>query len=171
MYEEGICRQSIPTLYPGLGLEVIQQLRGQNFAIYWPPPLRRQFLYKHFWPPLPPHLVHAVIAWPLTCQSRRKYAFIYLQVFLSKRQTFMIFHNLMWNYIRIWGRSQTTLTEFLLFLTTYPPALTFSMLWRLTESEHFWTTYLPCLVNIVCERPLWEIVFNAILISRNNDII
>ena len=23
----------------------------------------------------------------------------------------------------------------------------------LTKSEHFWTTYLPCLVNVVCEQP------------------
>ena len=31
-------------------LGVIQQLRGQNFAIFWPPsPLRRQFLYPERW--------------------------------------------------------------------------------------------------------------------------
>ena len=52
------------------------------------------------------------------------------------------------------GRSQTTLTRFWLFLTTYPPPLTFSMVWTLTWSGHFWTTYLPRLVNVVCERPL-----------------
>ena len=40
-----------------------------------------------------------------------------------------------------------------LFLTTYPPALTFSMVWTLTNSGYFWTTYLPGLVNVVCERP------------------
>ena len=54
----------------------------------------------------------------------------------------------------VWGHSQTTLTRFWLFLATYPPALTLSMVWMLTKSEHFWTTYLPCLVNVVCERPL-----------------
>ena len=47
---------------------VIQQLRGQNFAIFWPPsPLRGQFLYpkcgqkQTFFDPFPPHLVHVVI--------------------------------------------------------------------------------------------------------------
>ena len=52
------------------------------------------------------------------------------------------------------GRSQTTLTRFSVFLTTYPPALTFSIVWTLTKSGYFWTTYLPRLVNVVCERPL-----------------
>ena len=44
--------------------------------------------------------------------------------------------------------------KILAFLTTYPPALTFSMVWTLTKRGHFWTTYLPRLVNVVCERPL-----------------
>ena len=52
------------------------------------------------------------------------------------------------------GRSQTTLTRFWIFLTTYPPALTFSMVWTLTKSGHFWTTYLPRLINVVCEQTL-----------------
>ena len=56
--------------------------------------------------------------------------------------------------IFIGGRSQTTLTRFWLFLTTYPPALTFSMVYTLTKTGHFWNTYLPRLVNVVCERPL-----------------
>ena len=52
----------------------IQQLRGQNFAIFLTPPpsLRGQFLYPErgqkttFFDPLPPpHLVHVVIEWPL----------------------------------------------------------------------------------------------------------
>ena len=30
------------------------------------------------------------------------------------------------------------------------------MVWTLTKSENFWTTYLPCLVNVVCERLLTE---------------
>ena len=51
------------------------------------------------------------------------------------------------------GRSQTTLTRFCLVLTTYSPALTISMVWTLTNSGHFWTTYLPRLVNVDCERP------------------
>ena len=53
---------------------VIQQLHGQNFAIFWPPlsPLRGQFLYPErgqkytFFDPLPPNLVHIVIECPLT---------------------------------------------------------------------------------------------------------
>ena len=52
------------------------------------------------------------------------------------------------------GRSQTTFTRFWLFLTTYPPVFTFSMVWTFTKSGYFWTTYLPRLVNVVCERPL-----------------
>ena len=40
------------------------------------------------------------------------------------------------------------------FLTTYPPALTFSMVWKLTKSFLRPPTYLPRLVNVVCERPL-----------------
>jgi hypothetical protein len=42
------------------------------------------------------------------------------------------------------GRSQTTLTRFWLFLTTYPTVLKFSMVWTLTKSGNFWTnsTYL-----------------------------
>ena len=50
-------------------LGIIQQLRGQNFAIFWPP-LHGQFLYPErgqkqtFFDPLPPHLVHLVIEWP-----------------------------------------------------------------------------------------------------------
>ena len=56
-------------------------------------------------------------------------------------------------FARFRGRSQTTLTRFWVFLTTYPPVLTFSMVWKLTKSGHFWTTYLPRLVNVVCERP------------------
>ena len=49
----------------------IQQLRGQNFAIFWPPPLRGQFLYPErgqkqtFIDPLPSHFIHVVIEWPL----------------------------------------------------------------------------------------------------------
>ena len=51
------------------------------------------------------------------------------------------------------GRSQTTLIRFWLFLTTYPPLLTFSMISTLAKSGHFWTTYLSSLVKVVCERP------------------
>ena len=53
------------------------------------------------------------------------------------------------------GRSQTTLTNFWSFLTTYPPALTFSMVLTLTKSGHFETTYLPHLANVVYEWPLF----------------
>ena len=49
----------------------IQQLRGQNFAIFWPPPPAWAVLYPErrqkptYFDPLPPHLVHVVIDWPL----------------------------------------------------------------------------------------------------------
>ena len=43
--------------------------------------------------------------------------------------------------ILIWGCSQTMLTNF-------PPYET------LTKSGHFWTTYLPCLLKVVCDQPL-----------------
>ena len=51
-------------------LGVIQELRGQNFAIFWTL-LCGQFLYPEreqkqtFFDPLPPHLVHVGIEWPL----------------------------------------------------------------------------------------------------------
>ena len=61
------------------------------------------------------------------------------------------------------GRSQTTLTRFWPFLTTYPPVLTLLTVWTLTKSGHFTTTYLPRLVNVVCEWPLtglWAFIWN-----------
>ena len=63
--------------------------------------------------------------------------------------------------------SQTMLTRFWVFLTTYPPALTISMVWTLTNSGHFWTTYLPRLVNVVCERPLRTFFCEIYILSRN----
>ena len=63
MSEEGSCQK--------LMLRGIQQLRGQNFAIFHHPALRGQFLYPErgqkqtFFEPLPPYLVHVVIEWPL----------------------------------------------------------------------------------------------------------
>ena len=65
--------------------------------------------------------------------------------------------------------SQTTLTRFWVFLTTYPPAFTFSMEKTLTKSEHFWTTFLHCLVNVACEHPLTYfmtcMIFRRLLIN------
>ena len=50
----------------------IQQLRGQNFAIFWPPTPCVDSFYtlsvnknRHFLTPSPPHLVLVVIEWPL----------------------------------------------------------------------------------------------------------
>ena len=48
--------------------------------------------------------------------------------------------------VKIRGGSQTMLTKFWLLMASYLPSL--------TKCGHFWTTYLPCLVNVVCERPL-----------------
>ena len=67
------------------------------------------------------------------------------------------------------GHSRTTLTRFWLFLTTYPPALTFSMVWALTKSGHFWTTYLPRLVNVVCECPK-IVLWHSIKCSKSSKI-
>ena len=49
------------------------------------------------------------------------------------------------------GRSQTMLKRFWLFLTTYPPSLTFSTLWTLTKIQQF------------CERPqiLFKFLFKS----------
>ena len=53
-------------------LGVIQQLRGQNFAIVDPTTTCMDSFYtlsmdknRHFLTPSPPHLVHVVIEWPL----------------------------------------------------------------------------------------------------------
>ena len=50
----------------------IQQLREQNFAIFWPPPTHTPLLGQFLYPecgqkqtPTSPHLVHVVIEWPL----------------------------------------------------------------------------------------------------------
>ena len=58
-------------------LGVIQQLRGQNFAIFWPPPPPWTIFIHWAWTkqtflttsPHLPHLVHVVIEWPLTDHS------------------------------------------------------------------------------------------------------
>ena len=53
------------------------------------------------------------------------------------------------------GRSQTTLTIFCHFLTTYPPDVYILYLINVDKkNQHFWTTYLPFLVNVACKRPL-----------------
>ena len=51
-------------------------------------------------------------------------------------------------------RSRTTLTRFWFFLP--PTPLRWNFLWYKCwqKSGQFWTTYLPCLVKVVCERPL-----------------
>ena len=60
-----------------------------------------------------------------------------------RKNTIAVVHKLRWQ-------------DFGFFLTTYPPPLTFSTLWILMKSWHFWTTYPPPLVNIVCE---WHLEF------------
>ena len=52
-----------------------------------------------------------------------------------------------------YGSFTNYVDKILAFLTTFPPALTLSMVLTLTKSGHFWTNYLPRLVNVVCERP------------------
>ena len=43
--------------------------------------------------------------------------------------------------------------KFLSFFYHLPPTLTFST-FIMTKSQHFWATYPPLLVNVVCERHL-----------------
>ena len=53
-----------------LAIGVIQQQRGQIFAICWSPPLAWTVFISWAWTkltffdPLPPHLLHVVIEWP-----------------------------------------------------------------------------------------------------------
>ena len=53
------------------------------------------------------------------------------------------------------------------FLTTYPPAFTFLWYERWQKNGHFKTTYLPCLVNVVCEWPQEWNLQNPFLKSRS----
>ena len=53
-------------------LRVSQKLRGQNFAIFWPPPPCVDSFYthsmdknRHFWPPSPHLFIHKILEWPL----------------------------------------------------------------------------------------------------------
>ena len=57
--------------------------------------------------------------------------------------TYLIFKFL--QFILCWFSHKILWQDFGFFLTTYPPALTFSTVW---------STYLPLLVNVICERPL-----------------
>ena len=67
---------------------------------------------------------------------------------------FLLICNSSWWKSRSKGSFTIYIDKILAFLTTYSFALTFSMvLWTLTKSGHFLTTYLPRLVNVVCERP------------------
>ena len=52
------------------------------------------------------------------------------------------------------GRSQTTLTRFWLFFDHLPPCVDIFYGINVEKSGHFWTTYLPCLVNVVFEQTL-----------------
>ena len=64
-----------------------------------------------------------------------------------------------WNELLNYHKGPFTnyVDKILAFLTTYHPVLTFSMVWTslvwtLTNSGHFWTTYLPILP---CKHSLW----------------
>ena len=72
--------------------------------------------------------------------------------FLHDRDCVLLLYNNKYKLVK--GSFTNYVDRILAFLTTYPPALTFSMVWMLTKSGHFKTTYLPHLVNVVCERPL-----------------
>ena len=55
------------------------------------------------------------------------------------------------------GHSQTTFTRFV-FFDHLPPSLYIFYGIKVYEKLIFWTTYQPSLVNVVCERPLIEIL-------------
>ena len=63
-----VCAQQRWNYLASFKREVIQQLHGQNFAVFWPPPCVDSFYAlsvdnnRHFL--TPPHLVHVVIEWP-----------------------------------------------------------------------------------------------------------
>ena len=52
------------------------------------------------------------------------------------------------------GRSQDAVTRFCLFFDHLPPSIDIVYGIIVDKRGHFWTTYLPHLVNVVCERPL-----------------
>ena len=52
---------------------------------------------------------------------------------------------LIWDHNNQRGRSQTTLTSFGVVWPPNPPR------WHFLPLQHFWTTYLSPLVNVVCE--------------------
>ena len=101
--------------------------------------------------------------------------FLYITYVNTIDKIHMTFFFTITNRLRsIFSSSQFTLTICLLFWPpTYNPALTISMVWTLTKSWHFCTTYLPYLVNVVCERPPRQkhlIILNILLTSSNNQI-
>ena len=61
--------------------------------------------------------------------------------------------------------SQTTLER---FLTTYPPALTFSMVWTLAKSGHFWTFTLSSLSD---PNLLIKSTSNALSFYRSQNVL
>ena len=77
-------------------------------------------------------------------------------------------------YCRVPNRRKGSFTNYvdkiLAFLTTYPPPPppggTFSIVWTSTKSGHFWTTYLPRFVNVVCERPQYNEVKLIVIIRK-----
>ena len=67
------------------------------------------------------------------------------------------------------GHSQTTtLTRFWLFLTTYPTPLIFYMVWTLTKSGHFWTTYPRNLPTSSCKSSLWTTPKDLLRYGQNS---
>ena len=69
--------------------------------------------------------------------------------------------------IDVRGRSQITLTRFWLFWPPTPLRWHFLSYENWQKGQHFWTTYSPPLVNVVCEQPLRLRLFFPTLSSHD----
>ena len=134
---------------PRIGHNVIQQRNNhviQNFLV-------DTSIDFDPWPDFQIHHFNLAPVYFLSCFKKFLGLDLYLQINQSQnwvREDKLVGYPNENPCIPPWGRSQTTLTRFCLFLTTYPPALTFCMVWTLTRSGHFKTT--SYLVNVVCKQ-------------------
>ena len=108
---------------------VIQQLRWQNFAIFWPP-LRGQFLYtepwqnRHFWQPPPhlPHFVHVVIEWPLTQDAYLLFSYVFnFDEYFAVGRKIRIFLQKGFQFKSEWSLNMNNKSERIEELLTYLP--------------------------------------------------
>ena len=120
-------------------LGVIQQIRGQNFAIVWPPPPCVDSFYtlsvdknRHF-DPLPPHLVHVVIECPHTrsyLSANDANAIVFIDAFIGNLATQEYVHST--NY-RCWNLKSTHLIK-----------SKSTLLWLWIKISHFFKLPISC---------------------------